>query len=139
MNFGFTGTKRGARQAQLGQVWLILNEGFAKGDEFHHGDCEGADVQVASIANTIGYKIICHPPVNPKHRGWYKFNDVVLPEGEYIERDKDIVNATQGLIACPNTPYETIRSGTWTTVRYARILKRPIWIVTPHGIVQKEG
>lgn len=139
MNFGFTGTKRGARQAQLGQLWLILNEYFVKGDEFHHGDCQGSDVQAAAIAHGVGYGIVCHPPINPKYRGWHKFNDVMNPETEYIVRDQRIVIESEGLIACPHTPYETIRSGTWTTVRYARAMHRPIWIILPNGLVQKEA
>jgi predicted Rossmann fold nucleotide-binding protein DprA/Smf involved in DNA uptake len=40
-----------------------------------------------------------------------------------------------GLIACPQTLKEEIRSGTWTTVRIARRLGRVIWLVYPNGAI----
>jgi hypothetical protein len=61
--------------------------------------------------------------------------------GEYppLERNKHIVIAAiDGLIATPKTIAEEVRSGTWTTVRYARTLNRDIHIVLPDGKVRRE-
>jgi hypothetical protein len=42
-------------------------------------------------------------------------------------------------VAAPRTPIETLRSGTWATVRYARAYGRPVWIVLPDGSVRVEA
>lgn len=117
-------------------LWIF---GSTKPREFHHGDCEGADVQAARIANWYHYRIICHPPVKNDRRGWYKFNDIIKPAHDYIIRDQEIVDDSQVLIATPHTPYEVTRSGTWTTIRYARDNQCPIYIVKPDGTVETEN
>jgi len=38
----------------------------------------------------------------------------------FIERDHDIVDETEAMIAVSRTYEEQTRSGTWTTVRYAK-------------------
>jgi hypothetical protein len=125
---------RDSQITSLTRLLIIID-----GPEFHHGDCKGADVQAATIAYKLGYYIECHPPINPKHRGWFEHNDLINPEYGYIIRDQHIVNDTRILIACPHTPYEIVRSETWTTVRYARTLKRPIYIIKPDGTVEHEN
>ena len=45
---------------------------------------------------------------------------------------KQIVNVCDVLIAAPSGP-EKLRSGTWSTVRYARKLHKNITIVLPDG------
>ena len=122
---GFTGTKMGMRDIQatsLTHVLISLSMEHLPHAHvrFHHGDCVGADVQAAHIAKTLGWYIVCHPPINPRHRGWFKYNDSIHIPYEYIVRDRHIVDVSQVLIATPHTPYEIVRSGTWTTVRYAR-------------------
>jgi hypothetical protein len=57
----------------------------------------------------------------------------------YLSRNKDIVLETELLIATPGEEEEQIRSGTWSTVRYARSLKRMINIVLPDGRVIAEN
>lgn len=127
------------RPAQMEAVAKLLREYYWVGSEFHHGDCEGADVQAAVIADEIGFRIGCHPPINPKHRGFYRRYDFIYPEDEYIARDRRIVDETERLIATPHTSYEIVRSGTWTTVRYARSLNRPISIIYPNGNILSEN
>lgn len=134
---GFTGTKLGMRDPQITSLTRLLIE--LNGKAFHHGDCIGADVQAAAVAHKLGYYIECHPPINPKHRGWFPHNDLVNKEYGYIVRDQHIVNDTRILVACPHTPYEITRSGTWTTVRYARGKNRTIYIIKPDGSVDVEN
>lgn len=59
------------------------------------------------------------------------------PEKDYKVRDKDIVDMSERMIATPFCP-EIARSGTWTTVRYARKKNKPLWIVMPDGQVIEE-
>jgi hypothetical protein len=58
------------------------------------------------------------------------------PSAPPLERNKHIVHNCGWLIAAPKEDSETLRSGTWATIRYARKLRRPITIVFPNGEVQ---
>ena len=87
---GFTGTKLGMRDPQFTSLTRLLID--LLGNRFHHGDCEGSDVQAAGVALGLGYRIICHPPINPRHRGWFAQNHEVHIPYEYVVRDRHIVN-----------------------------------------------
>jgi hypothetical protein len=138
---GFTGTSQGMLQMQKDQVREYLNSyrvRFPQGWlEFRHGLCIGADEQAAAIAKELGWRVIAHPGFSPRNpdsrlfRSDFAGNDTVFSERPFIARDKDIVNATQEMIAAPLTAEEQIRSGTWTTVRYARKKKRKIHFALP--------
>lgn len=118
MKIGFTGTQEGMSQRQQDQLAdeLIMRSG--KKHEFHHGDCIGADYQAATIANPWALTY-AHPPINPKKRAYHK-SDVILPAKDYHERNRDIVDTCDILIAAPRTDAEELRSGTWSTIRYAQ-------------------
>lgn len=133
---GFTGTKIGMRDEQITTLTRLLID--LSGKRFHHGDCQGADVQAAHVAKGLGYYIVCHPPINPRHRGWFEHNDDIHIPYDYIVRDRHIVNVSQILIAAPHTSYEIVRSGTWTTVRYAREKGRTIYVIEPNGTIDVE-
>jgi predicted Rossmann fold nucleotide-binding protein DprA/Smf involved in DNA uptake len=47
----------------------------------------------------------------------------------YLDRNKDIVRVSIGLIAAPKTNKEEQRSGTWSTVRYATKTGKPLIIL----------
>ena len=96
--------------------------------ELHHGDCKGWDTQAHCIAESLKVKTIIHPPVDDRFRVFCK-GDVILPEKPYLDRNKDIVNAVDFLIAAPDGPEKT-RSGTWSTVRYAKKVgvKGVVWM-----------
>jgi hypothetical protein len=57
--------------------------------------------------------------------------DTVYPEKEYIERNHNIVDNTDMLIAFPSTKTEILKSGTWATIRYARKKGKKIIIIDP--------
>ena len=63
---------------------------------------------------------------------------VAAPKG-YLDRNHDIVDAADVLIAAPSGTTEKRRSGTWATVRYARKLGRTICVVLPDGVVRTEN
>ncbi len=136
---GFTGTKLGMTRAQQDSVYKLLKKFYPYFTEFHHGDCLGADIEAASLAHTLEYVIVCHPPIETKTRGWFPKNTTINPEFDYIIRDQHIVDESRILIGTPHTPYEIVRSGTWTTIRYARKLGREIYIVYPGGNISLEN
>lgn len=135
MKIGYTGTQRGMTSCQVIAVCELLIPG-----EFHHGDCIGGDAQAHKLAQDCGLSIVQHPPLNPSKRAWCK-GGVILEPKPYLERNQDIVKATEVLIAAPGEDHERLRSGTWSTVRFARKLKRLIWLVLPDGhiVIEKAG
>lgn len=143
---GFTGTSKGASPQQLAELEeklkKILEEHPDHVVELHHGACIGADEQAAIIAKRLGFRVIAHPgtpkdPKNMMYRSDWNENDVVLPEKPFIERDHDIVDETERLLATPLTRAEMTRSGTWTTVRYARKQNHPIDLILPPFVPPK--
>lgn len=110
----------------------LKEQGFT---HFHHGDCIGADSQAAGLAKQLGFILICHPghpkdKTDTKYRAFTKFNDEVLEAKPFITRDHDIVDSADKMIATP-AGEEQVRSGTWTTVRYAKKKEKDIRIIMP--------
>jgi len=125
---GFTGTHHGMTAYQLRQLCLLLCEWDP--NEFHHGDCVGADAVAHAVASKLRIEVIVHPPVNTKGRAFCQ-SDICLPPKPYIKRNHDIVDATDVLIAAPHQPDEVLRSGTWATVRYARQHGKEVYLLLP--------
>lgn len=96
---------------------------------FHHGDCVGADEQAHEIALTLGCKIHIHPPLNRTKRAFCDAWTVMHEPKPYLVRNKDIVNASIGMIGAPKTDKEEMRSGTWSTMRYTTKSNKPIIIL----------
>lgn len=137
---GFTGTQAGMTPEQKKGVSALLGLAttrVASEVEFHHGDCVGADAEAHEIASGLGFSTIVHPPEDSKKRAGCLGN-IIRPPRSYRERNQDIVNMTDFLIAAPKTMQEEIRSGTWMTVRMARKAARTIFIVWPDGTVKVE-
>lgn len=138
---GFTGTQDGISVPQ----WHLLETLISciEFSEFHHGDCKGADEQSHNMLWRVGFNnIVIHPPDNPAKRVFIKNvcpseNYLHMPEKPYLERNKDIVDVSDLLIACPSGD-EVIRSGTWSTVRYARKMNKTIFIIQPSGLLTVE-
>ena len=143
---GFTGT-RGENDAGGGMTKvqessfyrLIKSKTF---NEFHHGDCIGSDKQAHEMVKRYrkntkqSVKLIGHPPRYNKFRAYCDF-DMEHKTHEYLRRNHYIVEDTDILIATPLGP-EELRSGTWSTIRYARQINRTIYIIDPDGKVEKE-
>ena len=124
MKIGFTGTQEGMTASQKLRLYETLRKlrtsSKDESDEFHHGDCIGADTEAHEIALMLGYDIIIHPPTNPKKRTFcegYKRRANPLP---YLDRNKRIVESTSILIVAPKSDVEELRSGTWSTYRYGK-------------------
>lgn len=143
MKVGFTGTQHGMTEDQVRAIIKVLIQlGM---DEFHHGDCVGADEMAHHVAEKLCVPIVIHPPSNQAKRAFCKqahgnpFPVTVLPEKPYLDRNHNIVDATDALVAAPRLRNEEQRSGTWATIRYARNLGRPHVIIFPDGTTQRVG
>lgn len=100
--------------------------------EFHHGDCVGADAEAHDFVRELAPKctIVGHPPNIDRYRA-FKQCDVLWPCKPYLVRDRDIVVCADRLIATPKGSHEILRSGTWTTIRYARKAKKEPIVIKP--------
>lgn len=131
-HLGFTGTRQHLSDRQVAQLAEALESCWFNGFRFfHHGDCVGADAVAHLLADQIGYKVVIHPPVDPKHRAfsepWYEIREPRL----YLDRNRDIVSDSVKMLACPHQRNEVVRSGTWSTIRLARALERDLEIIWP--------
>jgi hypothetical protein len=130
----FTGTRDGMTTSQAARVGLLLFKAFEPGDEFHHGDCIGADDEAARIAKGIGYLVVAHPGSLEHARAHSPANDLELEPKHPLDRNDDLVLvATTHLIAAPKETREVLRSGTWATIRRGRKRGLVVPIVGPAG------
>jgi len=99
-------------------------------ESFRHGDCIGSDEEAHNIAaEVLGVdKIFIHPPKDNKKQAFCE-SPHILPPLDYLIRNINIVRAADILIAAPKTETEELRSGTWSTVRRAREMNRPVIIL----------
>lgn len=145
---GFTGTQQGLWLPQYQALQTLLTE--LEPGQFHHGDCIGADEQAHYFVLIWlrQCRIEIHPPQKEAKRAWCYLPPKQIglkPEDRfylhlprpYLERNKHIVGMSELLIAAPKSYQEELRSGTWSTVRYARKIGRPVYIVWPNGKVSK--
>lgn len=138
INIGFTGTQEGMTPAQSQTVFdEMMLYGQDPDDwvaEAHHGLCVGADEQFHRLLSYMHKSLVVHghPPINRSKVANCDV-DVMHPPLEYLARNREIVEACTVLFAAPKGQ-EALRSGTWSTVRYARRIGKPIRIVWPDGI-----
>jgi len=144
MRIGFTGTSEPQQNAQLEALTTELLRLHDAGllDEFHHGDCINADENADCIVlfRTTA-RVVAHPPINAIARAFCSGVKGRFERREpkpYLERNRDIVDETDELIACPRAKLEQQRSGTWATIRYARKMGKPITIIFPDGRIKRE-
>lgn len=126
IHIGFTGSRNGLTLSQRQQILEMLATYTDKPMFIHHGDCVGSDADFHSMCQNAA-TIIIHPPINSKCRAFCNGN-ITRDEKEYIQRNHDIVNECDILIACPSGE-EIPRSGTWATIRYARKINKPMIII----------
>lgn len=131
LHVGFTGTRDGMtipqRQGLDAYLWGLAHTRVL----MHLGDCLGADAEAWRMAKEHGMWTIGHPPSDPKHRAWLTY-DETREARPYLDRNHDIVDASELLIATPRGK-EVLRSGTWATVRYARKRNVEVVIIDPWG------
>ena len=133
LSVGFTGPRTGMTAIQEYMVANVINN--PRISEIRHGDCIGADEFVHSVALKYGKKIFVHPPTNPRFRAFCAGPSeqvIIFPEEPYHSRNKKIVKMSMILLSGPRNE-EVLRSGTWSTIRYARTLHSPRLIIGPNG------
>jgi hypothetical protein len=132
---GFSGSRRGMTGEQSRALRLSL---ASLGDAvLHRGDAVGADAEAHEQAVALGWSVIIHPPINEAWRARKAASEERAPK-PYLVRNRDIVDETELLVAAPADAVEQLQPGTWSTVRYARRLGRPISIIRPDGSVVRE-
>lgn len=134
---GFTGTRNGMTEQQKTAVRSLIRLEVVSG-EVHHGDCIGADEDFHNICYSENIPIFIHPPINESKRAFCEDAIEVYPAKEYLERNYDIVDCSEVLIATPIGYVEELRSGTWATIRYAREQSKPVYVVFPDGSLSRE-
>lgn len=132
---GFTGTRIGMTQAQ--RITLAMCLATLEPSQFSHGDCVGADEQAHGMALIARVPVHIYPPHNEVRRAFCEGAAIVHAPGHYHERDRWLVDASDILIATPKRPLEELRSGTWTTIRYARRQRggnrKHVIVINPDG------
>lgn len=133
IKIGFTGTQKGMTQRQKEQVELILTfHKFAGGiGAVHHGDCIGADDEFNTIAGKYCLVRIAHPSSNTPGKRAYGRCEVTLSAKPALERNHDIVDAADIMIATPKERREVLRSGTWATIRYCKKMGKIVHVIYP--------
>jgi hypothetical protein len=129
---GFTGTRQGMTAWQREVVRRVL----LTATEAHHGDCLGADAEFHELAWAGGIDLVIHPPEDDKAQARCVGALMVHPPKPYLERNKDIVDGTDLLVATPKEakePRVKRGSGTWACIGYARRVGKRILIVWPDG------
>jgi hypothetical protein len=132
---GFTGTQRGMTLAQKIAVSQFLGTLDPQPTEAHLGDCIGADAEFYMILTRLfpECKVVGHIPDSDAKRAFLKYTEEKAPL-PYLVRNRNIVSASQRLLATPAGP-ETLRSGTWSTVRAARRMGCQVTIIYPDGAI----
>lgn len=141
IHVGFTGTRHGMTFQQIHNVRVLLvclkqwrtDRTESATLTCHHGDCVGADAKFHEIARAMGgTRLVGHLPVDESHRAFCMFDEAREPL-THMKRNREIVRASQFMIATPFEAVEQERGGTWATIRMARKAKVPIAVVTPAG------
>src|SRR5690606_39175520 len=82
--------------------------------------------------------IVSHPCSIQSQQGEGKYH-VQLPVYAPLARNKHIGESSEVLVATPATKKEVMRSGTWSTIRYALKMERPVFVVYPDGTHELRG
>lgn len=132
MDVGFTGSRLGMTIGQVMALAGLLRE--TKAATFHHGCAIGADAQAHRAAEQIvGLQIHLHRPIEPFQME-PGLTGVEWQPKPFLKRNRLLVRSVRLLIGAPHGPDEH-RSGTWSTLRYAKRIGRPIAVLSPNGEV----
>lgn len=138
MIVGFTGTRLGLLRPQHESLKRFMRK--LAPTRFVHGDGGHADALAHQIAESIGCYIEIFPSDIAGHVTYFgsSTNCEVFERMPPLARDRLMVRLIHGLIACPRTDKEELRSGTWATVRYAREIGLPIYIIRGNGSIVRD-
>jgi len=134
---GFTGTRHGMTTVQLLRARELLIELSPR--LVVHGACLGADDEFDQIAVAAGTRRWIMPSLIqtrsvPTWTLLSRGSDARIdPPEKPLVRNRSIVNGCDLLVACPAEIDDKLRSGTWSTIRYARSMRRKTILIQPDG------
>lgn len=139
-SIGVTASREGLTSSQLKLIAMFMagyRTSYGRDKiEFHQGCCVGGDEQLTIMALPLSFYIIAHPPIKIIHYSELArdLSDEVLEEKDYLDRNEDIVDASDVILAGPKRlEKEDPRSGTWHTIRYAKAKNKVVIVVGPDG------
>ena len=136
MIVGFTGTRNGMTPEQRLFLSTFLISNRIEATEAHHGDCVGADADFHQLCMGASIPVVIHPPEfrpNDSLRAYCEgYRTLLLPKG-YLARNRDIVNASEVIFACPRLMVQEDRGGTWYTINFATKKQKTVYIFWPDG------
>ncbi len=135
-HIGFTGTQRGMTELQ--KIYFVELLKAHQPFTFHHGDCIGADDDAGNLCLNLACTVVIHPPIYTSKRAFNKNFINIRDPKPYLDRNHDIIDESDFLVATPGEKEEQLRSGTWTTIRYARKKGKRIYIIYPDGTIDYE-
>ena len=130
MIVGFTGTRTGMNDKQKHLVKIFLK--MHRPSRVVHGDCIGADSDFHNICLELKIPIDIRPS-NLSTRAWRHATGVLYLPKNPLERNRDIVDQSDEMFACPKEINEVLRSGTWSAIRYARRINKRLYIFYQDG------
>jgi hypothetical protein len=154
MILGFTGTRDGMTEAQKQAITLYLRDRHITAH--YNGACHGADQDMFWLM--MNYSIALNDsvvmelcPGDTEQYAWCITTRSLIEEKTgfngtinihkpqvYQLRNRVIVSRSDHLLAAPGSDHETLRSGTWATVRIARRQKVGRTIAWPDGRLEDE-
>lgn len=135
MDIGFTGSRLGFTGKQIDKFKEVLWNISSELDTFHHGDCVGCDQEAHNIAKKYNLTTVIHPPIKDTLRAYCDGHEFRQPQ-DYLDRNYNIAKMCDVIIAVPKENTEVKRSGTWSTIRYAKKLGKYLYIIYPNGRVE---
>lgn len=144
MTIGFTGSRNGMTDEQKEQVSntidMLLKQTL-KGSSAIDGRCVGSDADFNDIATEKGLYTIGiggYSAKNPDDLSYRNDNvyNVYRTSMTHFARNREIVNASDVMIATPLSFNFDINGGTNYTIKFAQQVKKPIYVISPEGIVK---
>lgn len=142
MILGVTGTRSGPTVAQHAAFSRFMRR--CPPEAFVHGGASGWDVLAHMIVANLrpSVPIDIYPADGQICPAWnfigWPGNTTVYPEAPPLERNRVITERIHWLIAVPRQDAEELRSGTWSTVRYAREIGCPVYLIRSDGTIVRD-
>lgn len=128
---GFTGTRKGMTAFQKAAFIELIRT--IKFDVLLHGDCIGADAQAHEFVRILKRNvwIETYPAITSSSLRANCVADVIYPPIAPLRRNIIMVQRAHAIIAAPYELEEIRRSGTWATIRYARMRGVYVYMLWP--------
>jgi hypothetical protein len=131
----FTGTSRGMNKIQFAKVSEFLFNNVDRFDLAIHGDCIGADAEFHTICKVLNVPIDIHPCDITHFRAFCE-GFRVFPIDKPLTRNKTMIDKADLTLATPFENQEVLRSGTWSSIRYAKKKDKMLIIFYPDGRIE---